>query len=96
MTFLLSISKLRFSAASLHNSQFGIDAVSHQMKQVPKFEDSRRGDAGRDGGGIYRHIARDTRIPNILTKGDYSTLRWREVCSTLYSKPGEENKLKVK
>jgi hypothetical protein len=64
------------------------------MKEIPKFEDSHRGDAGRDGGGIYRHIARDTRIPNILTKGDYSTLRWREVCASLYSKPGED-KLKV-
>jgi hypothetical protein len=64
------------------------------MNETPKFEESRRGDAGRDGGGIYRHIARDTRIPNILTKGDYSTLRWREVCASLYSKPGED-KLKV-
>ena len=64
------------------------------MKEIPKFEDYRHGDAGRDGGGIYRHIARDTRIPNILTKGDYSTLSWRAICTTLYSKPGEE-KLKV-
>ena len=63
------------------------------MKEIPKFEDSGR-DAGRDGGGITRHIARDTRIPNILTKGDYSTLAWKEVCASLYSKPGED-KLKV-
>lgn len=56
----------------------------------PRFEEMRRGDAGRDGGGIYRNIARETRIPNILTKGKYSTIEWVEICRLLASKTVED------
>jgi hypothetical protein len=60
------------------------------MNPVVHFEEVRRGDAGRDGGGIYRNIARETRIPNILTKGKYSTLDWPEICRLFSSKATEE------
>jgi hypothetical protein len=58
--------------------------------QRPRFEEIQRGDPGRDGGGIYRNIARETRIPNILTKGKYSTLEWPEICKLFTSKPTDE------
>ena len=60
------------------------------MTTAPTFGEIRRGDAGRDGGGIYRNIARETRIPNILTKGDYSTLDWPEICRNFWTKSTEE------
>lgn len=55
-----------------------------------KFDEIRQGDPGKDGGGIYRNIARETRIPNILTKGKYSTLEWSEICKLFSSKPTDE------
>lgn len=60
------------------------------MATAPNFGDIKRGDAGRDGGGIYRNIARETRIPNILTKGDYSTLDWPDICRNFWTKSTEE------
>ncbi len=60
------------------------------MAIAPHFEEKNRGDAGRDGGGIFRNIARETRIPNILTKGTYATLEWPEICRALWSKSLEE------
>jgi hypothetical protein len=60
------------------------------MAAPPNFVDVKRGDAGRDGGGIYRNIARETRIPNILTKGDYSTLDWPDICGNFWTKSTEE------
>ena len=56
----------------------------------PRFEDMRRGDPGRDGGGIYRNIAREVRIPNILTKGKYSTINWTNICRILGQKTIED------
>jgi hypothetical protein len=70
--------------------QLSLCCVMSKGNQPPKFEEIRRGDPGRDGGGIYRNIARETRIPNILTKGKYSTLEWSEICKLFSSKPTDE------
>ena len=51
-------------------------------------------DVGRDGGGIDRNISRDLRIPDFLTKGDYSSLSWAQVCSNLLAQH-REDRLKV-
>ena len=67
-----------------------ISRAMSKGNQPPRFEEIRRGDPGRDGGGIYRNIARETRIPNILTKGKYSTLVWSEICKLFTSKPTDE------
>lgn len=40
-------------------------------------------DVGRDGGGIYRNISRDLRVPDFLTKGSHVSLSWAQVCKCL-------------
>ncbi len=55
----------------------------------PRFDNLKSND-GREVGGIYR----ETRIPNILSNGTYSTLSWAQICKTFSTKPTED-KLKV-
>ena len=53
------------------------------------------GDAGRDTGGIYRNIAREKRVPNILSKGDYRQLSWASVCNSLSSGKNRDERVQV-
>ena len=47
-------------------------------------------DVGRDGGGVYRNISRDLRIPDFLTKGEQSSLSWPQVCKCLPAQNPED------
>lgn len=47
-------------------------------------------DVGRDGDGVYRHISRDLRIPDFLSKGDFSSLSWPLVCRCLPAQNAED------
>ena len=40
-------------------------------------------DAGRDGAGIFRNIARDITIPSVLSNGNYRKCSWYEICKIL-------------
>jgi hypothetical protein len=47
-------------------------------------------DVGRDGGGIYRNISRDLRIPDFLSKSQFLSLSWSQVCCNLLAQRRED------
>ena len=50
-------------------------------------------DAGRDQGGIYRHIAREESVPALLDKGDFTSISWWDIVRKLV--PPAENRDEV-
>lgn len=59
------------------------------MSKPRGFENTSK-DLGIDGGGVYRNIARENRIPDILSNGNYSTLSWAEICKHFSTKANED------
>ena len=51
-------------------------------------------DVGRDGGGVYRNISRDLRIPDFLTNGNHKALSWAQLCNCLPAQ-SKEDRIKV-
>ena len=52
-------------------------------------------DAGRDGAGIFRNIARDVSIPTVLSSGNYRKYAWYEICKILNAGDDLSHRLKV-
>ena len=50
-------------------------------------------DAGRDTSGIYRHIAREESVPQILDKGEFYPITWWQIVNQLI--PPAENRDEV-
>ena len=50
----------------------------------PKYKQKLK-DAGTDGSGIFRNIARDEGVPEILAKGNYKNMQWYQILETLHA-----------
>lgn len=61
----------------------------------PPFKNFNSGSSGgRDSGGVYRNITRETTIPDILTHGHYSNIEWSDICRAVWGRESFDN-LKV-
>lgn len=74
-----------------------MEMSTHKLQSVipHDFQSGVNLDAGRDGGGIIRHIARDVSTASVLISGDYRNLHWYELCKFLRGTK-EDNALKLK
>jgi pimeloyl-ACP methyl ester carboxylesterase len=67
------------------NSLSASRSITSAVSTIPNFDVDIVSDIGKDGGGIYHHIAREMRVPSILKDGEYSPIEWYDVCTCLAS-----------